>query len=64
MFLGSVAAQPLSCDLKFTRTVAKGHESENPEQDADCLCADVLDSADIHGLAVVTKPVAKIDLRS
>ena len=42
-------------------TITKAHESKHPEQKPDSVGTDILDSADIDSLRVITKPVAKID---
>lgn len=47
--------------LTGRRTIPKAHEAENPDENADGLCTDVLDGAHIHCLAVVAQPVSEID---
>jgi hypothetical protein len=42
-------------------TISKAHEAKHPEQKPDSIGADILDSANIDSLRVITKPVAKID---
>jgi hypothetical protein len=42
-------------------TISKAHEPKHPEQKPDSIGADILDSANIDSLRVVTKPVAKVD---
>jgi len=57
----SVATKAIAGDLELLGSVAEAHEAEHPEEDADSLCRDHLDSADIDGLGVVAQPVAKVD---
>jgi hypothetical protein len=42
-------------------TITKAHESKHPEQKPDSVGTDILDSANIDSLGVITKPVAKVD---
>lgn len=46
---------------KWFLTISKAHEAKHPEQKPDSVGADILDSANIDSLRVVTKPVAKVD---
>lgn len=61
MLFGSVTPEAIAGDLEFLSSVAKAHEAEHPKEDADSLCRNHLDSADIDGLGVVAQPVAKVD---
>lgn len=61
MVLGAVATKTLGSNLEFTGAVAKGEEGKDAEKEADGFCRDRLDSADVDGLRIVTKPVAKVD---
>jgi len=56
-----VAAQPVAGNLELLGAVAKRHEAQHPEQDADGLGRHHLDGADVDGLGVVPQPVAKVD---
>jgi hypothetical protein len=49
--LGAVAAQAVCGDLELARAIAKGHEAQDPEKDADGFGGDVLDGADIDCLS-------------
>lgn len=62
MLFGSIAAKSLSSHFEFTRAVAKGQETQDPEQDTNGFGADVFDSSNVDGLRVITEPVAKVDL--
>jgi hypothetical protein len=42
-------------------TISKAHEAKHPEQKPDSVGADILDSANIDSLGVITKPVAKVN---
>lgn len=42
-------------------TITKAHESKHPEQKPDSVGTDILDSANIDSLGVITEPVAKVD---
>jgi len=42
-------------------TISEAHKSKNPEQKPDSVGTDILDSANIDSLRVITKPVAKVD---
>lgn len=57
----SVASKAIARNLELLGSVAEAHEAEHPEEDADGLCRDHLDGADIDSLRVVAKPVAKVD---
>jgi hypothetical protein len=61
VLLRSVASKAVAGDLELFGSVAEAHETENPEEDANSLCRDHLDGADIDGLGVVAQPVAKVD---
>jgi hypothetical protein len=61
VLLGAVAAQPVPGDFKLLRPVAKGHEAQDPQQDADRLGRHHLHSAHVNRLRVVAQPVAKVD---
>jgi hypothetical protein len=61
VLLGPIAPQPVSCNLKLLGAVSKGHEAQNPEEDADGLSRHHLDRAHIDSLRVVAQPVAKVD---
>lgn len=41
-------------------TIAKSHKTQDPKQYANSLSGDVLDSANIDRLTIVSEPVAKI----
>lgn len=62
MLFRSIAAESLSSHLKFTRAIAKGQETQDPEQDTDSFGADVFDSSNVDSLRVISEPVAKVDL--
>jgi hypothetical protein len=49
--LGAVAAQAVCGDLELARAIAKGHEAQDPEEDADGFGGDVLDGADVDCLS-------------
>lgn len=59
--LGAVAADAVGGDLELAGAVAKGHEAEDAEEQADGLGGDGLDGADVDGLGVVAEPVAKVN---
>lgn len=42
-----VAAQSLACNLKLPSAVTEAQEAENPQQQANGLSADVLDSTNL-----------------
>lgn len=42
-----VAAETVAGDLKLASAVAKGHETEDPEQEPDSLRANHLESSDL-----------------
>lgn len=60
VLLRPVAAKSVPGDLEFLGAIAKGHEAQDPEQDADRLGRHHLDGADIDSLRVVSEPVAKV----
>lgn len=62
MFLRTIASQSLGGHFKLARAVAKGHEAQHPEKDTNGLGTDILDGANIDGLAIIAKPVAEVDL--
>lgn len=62
MLFRAVAAEALSGDFEFVSSVTERHKSEDPEYDSNSFCTDIFDSADVDGLAVVSEPVAKVDL--
>jgi hypothetical protein len=61
VLLGPVAAQAVTRHLELLGAVAKRHEAQHPEQDADGLGRHHLDGAHVDSLRVVPQPVAKVD---
>lgn len=61
MFLRAVASQSLLGNLKLLGSIAKAQEAQDPQKNPDSLCRHHLHGADIDGLGVVTKPIAKVD---
>ena len=47
---GAVAAKAFGGDFELAGAVAEGHETKDPEENADGLGGDVLDRADINSL--------------
>jgi hypothetical protein len=62
VLLRTVAAQTIGSDFKLASGITKGDEGKAPEQDANGVGGQLLQSTDIDGLRVITEPVAKIDL--
>ena len=62
MLFRAIASEPGSSDLEFLGSIAKGHKAQDPQKNTDSFGADIFDCADIDGLTIITKPVAKIDL--
>ena len=62
MFFRAIAAKPSSSDLEFLGCIAKGHEAQDPQQNANCFSADIFDCPHINCLTIITQPVAKVDL--
>ena len=50
MLFRSVAPQSFLGNLKLRRTIAKAHETEDPKQQADRFCTDILDCSYVDGL--------------
>jgi len=48
---GAIAAKTLSCDFEFLCTKSEGHESENPKEDTDGLCRNILYGTDVDCLS-------------
>lgn len=48
-------------DLEFLCGVAEGHEGENPHENADRVCLDAFEGADVDSLRIVAQPVAEVD---
>ena len=42
-------------------TISKAHEPKNPKQKPDSVGTDILDSANVDSLRVITKPIAKVN---
>ena len=61
MLLWPIASKPVGGDFKLFGTVAKTHKAQNPEQYPYGFGTDVLHCTNINRLAVVPKPVAKVD---
>ena len=55
-----VAAQAVHRNFEFPRTVAKTHETEHPNNDADRFSANIFDRSDIYSLTVIPQPIPKI----
>lgn len=60
MFLRAIATQSIGCDLELFCGKPKAHEPKNPQYYADGLSANILNSAYINSLAIITEPVAKV----
>jgi hypothetical protein len=61
VLLGPVAAKAVASNLKLLGAIAKAHEAQHPEQNADSLGRHHLDGADVDSLRVVAQPIAKVD---
>lgn len=61
MFLGSINPQSLARDFKLARSIAEAHKGQDPHKYTNDLGLDTLEGTHVNGLAVVAKPVAKID---
>lgn len=64
VLFGAIATEPRSRDFEFLGSITKGHEAQNPQENANSFRADIFDGTDVNGLAVITKPVSKVDLSS
>lgn len=54
VLLGTVDAETLISNFKFTGSIAKAHEGENPDQDADGASRNTFESTNVDSLAVIT----------
>ena len=60
MLFRPVNAQALARDFEFPRGIAKRHEGQDPDQNANRVCLDTFQRANIDSLRIVAQPVAKI----
>ena len=61
MFFGTVATKAIRGHFKLFRPITEAHETQDPQEDPDSFCADVLDRTDIDGLTVISQPIPEID---
>ena len=58
--LWTIDLKPVGRNLEFFSGVAKGHEGQNPDENANRLGVCTFQAAHIHSLAIVTQPIAKV----
>lgn len=61
VLFGSITSQSICCHLKLFCGIPKAHEAQNPKDDSNGFGTDILHRPNIYRLAVVTKPITKID---
>lgn len=61
VLLGTVDTEAVAGDLELIGGIAKGHEGENPYNDAQGLGIDALEGTDVEGLGIITEEVAEVD---
>ena len=61
MFFRPVNSQSFICNLKFPSGIPEAKERKHPDKKSNSPGLDTLKTADIHSLAVISQPVAKVD---
>ena len=61
MLLRSVNSKSFVGNLELPRCIPKAKERKNPDEESNSPGLDTFKTADIHSLAVISQPVAKVD---
>lgn len=60
MLLGSINAKSFSRDFELFCSIAKAHESQDPDQNSNSVGWYALECTDVNSLTVIAEPIAKV----
>ena len=61
MLFRPVNSKPFICNLEFPRGIPEAKERKHPDKKSNSPSLNTFKAADIHSLAVIAQPVAKVD---